>query len=131
MLESAPTFYKTLFNKEHPSPPNLNPLHPICKGPSDLLQALEEPFSDKEILVAIKHLPENKVPGPDGLPAEIYQHDPAKTLPYMWKLIDQVFVLHTPPPNFSDSITTLIFNKFDPTNPSYQRKLPPHLPPKL
>lgn len=124
MLSSAAAFYAELYNRPHPDPSHLNPTSPPPQHLTpEAAEALAAEFSDYDIIKAIKDLPKNKVPGPDGIPAELYQAYPEKILPYVRELIHQVFTKNDPPPDLTASITTLIHKKGDKENPANYRPI--------
>ncbi|WVZ91838.1 hypothetical protein U9M48_037961 [Paspalum notatum var. saurae] len=73
--------YITNFYKELFGPPEINNFSLEESWTSDILQVspieneiLIAPFSEREIREAIFSMDHNKAPGPDGFPAEFYQH---------------------------------------------------------
>ena len=54
------------------------------------IENLNRPITSTEIETAIRNLPENKSPGPDGLTAEFYQKFREELTPILLKLIQKI-----------------------------------------
>uniref|UniRef100_A0A9L0RRH2 RNA-directed DNA polymerase n=1 Tax=Equus caballus TaxID=9796 RepID=A0A9L0RRH2_HORSE len=69
---------------------------------------LNRPVTRKEIETAIKNIPKNKTPGPDGFPGEFYQPFREDLIPILFKLFQKIRKDGTLPDTFYEANITLI-----------------------
>lgn len=85
---------------------------------------LEQPITSEELIKALHSMPNNKSPGPDGLPAEFYKHFWDILSPFFNKLFAEIQTTSTIPTHMNTALITVFLkpNK-DPTHPSSYRPL--------
>ena len=90
----------------------------------DQINSLEKPFTITEFHNALKLMPNNKSPGPDGFPAEFYKHFWNILAPVFNKLTSEIKQNSKLPPDMNTATISLLLkpNK-DPTSPSSYRPL--------
>lgn len=112
-------FYSDLYN--NPSIPHL-PIQDTFKDrvqsylatsgvstlPVEALHSLNSPITDEEISDTLKHLPNNKAPGPDGLPYDYYKSFLPTLLPHMVSLFNRFMGKEEIPRDMQTSHLTLI-----------------------
>lgn len=124
MLTEASRFFSDLFSALGACP--LDPAfftHDHPQLPQHLRAALCAPFSDDEILIAIKQLGTHKVPNHDGLPSELYEQHSKHFIPRVRELISKVFDSADPDPAFNLSLITLVYKNGDRSQISNYRPL--------
>ena len=72
------------------------------------IQNLNRPITSKGIELAIKNLPKNKSPGPDGFPGEFYQTLKEELTPIFLKLFQKIEMEGKLPNSFHEASITLI-----------------------
>ena len=82
--------------------------HTLPKLNQEEVESLNRPITTKEIESAIKNLPTNKSPGPDGFPGEFYQTFIADILPILLKLFQKIEREGKLPDSFYEASITLI-----------------------
>ena len=99
----ASSFFRNLYKHTSDGRPD----HPIWNThrslpPPDVSTDLSSPITMKDLESALTSLPDNKIPGADGLPKKFSKA--------YWHLIGPLFL----PPSMSQAITVLIFKKANP-----------------
>lgn len=85
---------------------------------------LDTPLSIDEIQSALNKMPNNKVPGPDGFPAEFYKHFWSILDPLFHRMLTKIQQNSKVPPSMNTATISLLLkpNK-DPTQPSSYRPI--------
>ena len=85
---------------------------------------LDQPITPEEVIKSLHSMPNNKSPGPDGLPAEFYKHFWDILSPLFNRLIAEIKTTSTIPTHMNTALITVLPkpNK-DPTLPSSYRPL--------
>lgn len=71
------SFYKSLYSSELPS--DLSDMHTFLRDLEfpklsiDVINTLDSPLTQQELLLAIQKMQNNKAPGPDGFPVEFFK----------------------------------------------------------
>lgn len=88
------------------------------------INTLESPLSEHELFNALKLMPNNKAPGPDGFPAEFYKHFWSILSPLFIRMITESKQKSKLPDNMNTATISLLLkpNK-DPTSPSSYRPI--------
>jgi len=83
------------------------------------INTLESPLTEHELFNALKLMPNNKAPGPDGFPAEFYKHFWSILSPLFIRMINESKQKSKLPDNMNTATISLLLkpNK-DPTLPS-------------
>ncbi|XP_070117424.1 beta-defensin 135 isoform X1 [Equus caballus] len=82
--------------------------HNLPKLSQEAADNLNRPITRKEIETAIKSIPKNKTPGPDGFPGEFYQTFREDLIPIPFKLFQKIREDGTLPDTFYEANITLI-----------------------
>ena len=121
-------FYKNLYSSDHnPSQSEtdlfLNNLH-LPTLSIEQANFLDAHLTSEELHKALNTMPNQKSPGPDGLPAEFYKHFWKTLSPLFYRVTTEIKTTSTIPTHMNTAIITLILkpNK-DPTHPSSYRPL--------
>ena len=72
------------------------------------IEIMSNPMTNTEIEAVIKHLPKNKLPGPDGFTEEFYQTFREEIIPILLKLFQTIAEEGTLPTSFYGATITLI-----------------------
>ena len=72
------------------------------------IEIMNKPMTSTEIEAVIKHLPKNKIPGPDGFTGEFYQTFREELMPILLKLFPKIAEEGTLPNLFYEATITLI-----------------------
>ena len=72
------------------------------------IEIMNNPITSAEIEAAIKKLPKNKSPGPDGFTGEFYQTFRKKRMPMLLKLFQKLAEEGTLPNSFYKATITLL-----------------------
>lgn len=121
-------FYKDLFSSE--TQPNLDQIHfflnniHLPKVSPNQIPKLESPITEIELHSALKQMPNNKSPGPDGFPAEFYKHFWTILSPLFCRMLQESNQNSKLPLHMNSATISLILkpNK-DPTLPSSYRPI--------
>ena len=90
------------------------------------IEIMSNPMTNTEIEAVIKHLPKNKLPGPDGFTEEFYQTFREEIIPILLKLFQTIAEEGTLPNSFYEATITLI-PKPDKDNPKKENDRPTSL----
>ena len=72
------------------------------------IEIMSNPMTNTEIEAVIKHLPKNKLPGPDGFTEEFYQTFREEIMPILLQLFQTIAEEGTLPNSFYEVTSTLI-----------------------
>ncbi len=92
--------------------------------PTELINSLDAPITSEELYKALNKMPNNKSPGPDGLPAEFYKHFWNILSPIFHRVTIEIKTTSTIPTHMNTAAMTLLLkpNK-DPSHPASYRPL--------
>ena len=110
------SFYQRLYTSERDYlPSDSNFFSDISELAPSTSLTLMYPISIKELNDTVKILPNNKSPGPDGIPYELYKNNPA-TLPALRAVLNAVLDSGNVLPGAADSYVVLLFKKGERSN---------------
>lgn len=90
----------------------------------DEREALEGPLTLDELKKAAGNLPNNKAPGPDGLPGEIYKKYGDALLPELLDVFNYAMEVGSLPPSMNEAIIIVLLKPDkDPSNPDSYRPI--------
>jgi hypothetical protein len=125
LCKIAHAYYTNLFQQVQPDPDALSTAIRTLKQEKDAiiltvaqrqtLTALDEPINLDELHQAIRHLKNNKAPGPDGIPGELYKTFIDTLSPIMLKEMNGYLIEGKDLTGLNDGIVTLLYKKNDPT----------------
>lgn len=99
--------FENLLNQVNPTAPHI--LDELPNLP--MLDTLDESPHFSEVLRAISELKNNKSPGPDGVPAEIYKHGGYLLKRRLYELITEIWTTEIIPQTLKDANIVTIFKK--------------------
>ncbi len=121
-------FYSKLYSSEkHPTQKDIDSFLNNINLPQlskHQINTLESPLTEHEFFNALKLMPNNKSPGPDGCPAEFYKHFWSILSPLFIRMINESKQKSKLPDNMNTATISLLLkpNK-DPTLPSSYRPI--------
>ena len=105
-------FYSNLYSSNPPSTDSIQSFI-SSSGPSYSQVDIFYPITPEEVTEAIKTSPQNKSPGPDGIPFEVYRKFSNQLSPILTKLFNQCMSDLLLLPGSNESIVVTLFKKGD------------------
>lgn len=111
ILDAFLSFYATLYSSILSYPKEdlaalLEPLH-LPTLPSEVSELLDSPFRPEELDAAVASFPNQKAPGPDGLPAEWYRQHKEIILPRLLAFYRECLKMGQLPPSMYEDFIPL------------------------
>ncbi len=102
--------FKELLN--HAAPPN-TAFSPLPTSASETYPCDVDPPTLEEVCTAIRQLCNNRAPGEDGIPAEVYKTCLDSLGPWLHRVITKVWLCEAVPNNWSEPVLLPLFKKGD------------------
>jgi hypothetical protein len=118
MIKATEEYYTELFKLRETNPTAQQELYQAIKNEGKTLttaqkELLESPITEQEVKHAMKHAPQNKSPGPDGIPEELYTTLHSTLAKQFTALINNLTPETLEPLKWNESIIRIIFKKGD------------------
>lgn len=122
------SFYEKLYTSEtNPDQSKIQSFFENIKLPQlpkDMATFLEKPLTLKDLHEALRQMPNNKTPGPDGYPAEFYKHFWPLLSPLFFRAVTEIKNTSQIPSHMNTAAITVILKPDkDPTLPTSYRPL--------
>ncbi len=102
--------FKELLN--HAAPPN-TAFSPLPSSAAETYSCEVDPPTLEEVCTAVRQLRNNRAPGEDGVPAEVYKTCLDSLGPWQHRVITKVWFCETVPNNWSEAVLLPLFKKKD------------------